>query len=162
MSSKRLPRCSRTQIVLLSCCYDRCLAGMLELPEDKRPSLGTTHCMELCDIASESTIRSAGPLASILLPVHWTQTTPGMDCPICLQHITLQNEAYLNPCFHRFCFSCIQQWTESQQKHPAAGQACDDREFACPMCKRPYTHILYDCIGKSYRCDRLTRMRTVR
>jgi hypothetical protein len=79
-----------------------------------------------------------------------------MDCPICLNHIELQNEAYLNPCFHRFCFTCIKQWTESQKRHPTAaqyGQANIDGStaLACPMCKRPYTHIVYDCIGKSYR-----------
>uniref|UniRef100_A0A8C3FK59 RING-type E3 ubiquitin transferase n=1 Tax=Chrysemys picta bellii TaxID=8478 RepID=A0A8C3FK59_CHRPI len=31
-------------------------------------------------------------------------------CPICLERI--QNVSYLNPCFHGFCFVCIQEWSE--------------------------------------------------
>ncbi|KAF6256032.1 hypothetical protein COO60DRAFT_152412 [Scenedesmus sp. NREL 46B-D3] len=79
-----------------------------------------------------------------------------MDCPICLNHIELQNEAYLNPCFHRFCFTCIQQWTDAQKLHPPASpfrleSNNGSMALACPMCKRPYTHIVYDCVGRSYR-----------
>eukprot|EP00882_Tetradesmus_deserticola_P016858 GHRQ01018032.1.p1 GENE.GHRQ01018032.1~~GHRQ01018032.1.p1 ORF type:complete len:200 (+),score=39.71 GHRQ01018032.1:311-910(+) len=79
-----------------------------------------------------------------------------MDCPICLSHIEVHNEAYLNPCFHRFCFSCIQRWTESQKRHPPASPSGQESStghtpLACPMCKRPYIHIVYDCIGTSYR-----------
>uniref|UniRef100_A0A674K9M1 RING-type E3 ubiquitin transferase n=1 Tax=Terrapene triunguis TaxID=2587831 RepID=A0A674K9M1_9SAUR len=31
-------------------------------------------------------------------------------CPICLERI--RNVSYLNPCFHGFCFVCIQEWSE--------------------------------------------------
>uniref|UniRef100_A0A670ZNI5 RING-type E3 ubiquitin transferase n=1 Tax=Pseudonaja textilis TaxID=8673 RepID=A0A670ZNI5_PSETE len=31
-------------------------------------------------------------------------------CPICLEKI--RNVAFLNPCFHRFCFACILEWSD--------------------------------------------------
>uniref|UniRef100_A0A8D2LLF5 RING-type E3 ubiquitin transferase n=1 Tax=Varanus komodoensis TaxID=61221 RepID=A0A8D2LLF5_VARKO len=39
-------------------------------------------------------------------------------CPICLERI--RNVAFLNPCFHRFCFACILEWS--------------DRKAECPLC----------------------------
>uniref|UniRef100_A0A8D0E6H5 RING-type E3 ubiquitin transferase n=1 Tax=Salvator merianae TaxID=96440 RepID=A0A8D0E6H5_SALMN len=39
-------------------------------------------------------------------------------CPICLERI--RNVAFLNPCFHRFCFVCILEWSE--------------RKAECPLC----------------------------
>lgn len=72
-----------------------------------------------------------------------------MECPICMNHVDLHNEAYLYPCFHRYCFSCIQQWTVSQQKHQPVDQ--DTTTCLCPLCKAPYTQIIYDCVGSTYR-----------
>ncbi|XP_039215724.1 E3 ubiquitin-protein ligase Topors-like isoform X2 [Crotalus tigris] len=43
-------------------------------------------------------------------------------CPICLERI--RNVALLNPCFHRFCFACILEWS--------------DRKAECPLCKQRF------------------------
>ncbi|XP_025030824.1 E3 ubiquitin-protein ligase Topors-like [Python bivittatus] len=43
-------------------------------------------------------------------------------CPICLERI--RNVAFLNPCFHRFCFACILEWS--------------DRKAECPLCKQRF------------------------
>ncbi|KAH0628399.1 hypothetical protein JD844_009506 [Phrynosoma platyrhinos] len=43
-------------------------------------------------------------------------------CPICLERI--RNVAFLNPCFHRFCFACILEWS--------------DRKAECPLCKQNF------------------------
>ncbi|XP_025038972.2 E3 ubiquitin-protein ligase Topors-like [Pelodiscus sinensis] len=50
-------------------------------------------------------------------------------CPICLERI--QNVSYLNPCFHGFCFACIQEWSE--------------RKAECPLCKQ-YFHSFFHTI----------------
>uniref|UniRef100_A0A8C5RIH3 RING-type E3 ubiquitin transferase n=1 Tax=Laticauda laticaudata TaxID=8630 RepID=A0A8C5RIH3_LATLA len=47
-------------------------------------------------------------------------------CPICLERI--RNVAFLNPCFHRFCFACILEWS--------------DRKAECPLCKQQKTLIV--------------------
>uniref|UniRef100_A0A8C3RTT4 E3 ubiquitin-protein ligase Topors n=1 Tax=Chelydra serpentina TaxID=8475 RepID=A0A8C3RTT4_CHESE len=50
-------------------------------------------------------------------------------CPICLERI--RNVSYLNPCFHGFCFVCIQEWSE--------------RKAECPLCKQ-YFHSFFHTI----------------
>ncbi|RUS33953.1 hypothetical protein BC938DRAFT_483132 [Jimgerdemannia flammicorona] len=50
-------------------------------------------------------------------------------CPICLQPYT--RRAYVQPCFHSFCFMCILQWMEL-----SGG--------LCPMCKRESDFLAYD------------------
>nr|XP_021143746.1 E3 ubiquitin-protein ligase Topors-like [Columba livia] len=40
-------------------------------------------------------------------------------CPICLD--SWEEASYVMPCCHRFCFTCIQRWTESKPE--------------CPLCK---------------------------
>eukprot|EP00878_Enallax_costatus_P008540 GHUV01008928.1.p1 GENE.GHUV01008928.1~~GHUV01008928.1.p1 ORF type:complete len:296 (+),score=56.73 GHUV01008928.1:130-888(+) len=72
-----------------------------------------------------------------------------MECAICLNQVDIHNEAYVYPCFHRYCLSCIQQWTESQQKHQPVDQTATT--YLCPLCKAPYTQIIYDCVGSTYR-----------
>ncbi|XP_050769558.1 E3 ubiquitin-protein ligase Topors-like [Gymnogyps californianus] len=48
-------------------------------------------------------------------------------CPICLDN--MDNAAYIDVCFHAFCFDCIRQW--------AAMRA------ACPLCRWPFNRILH-------------------
>nr|XP_013798870.1 PREDICTED: E3 ubiquitin-protein ligase Topors-like [Apteryx mantelli mantelli] len=50
-----------------------------------------------------------------------------MTCPICLD--TWDDLAYVNPCFHQFCFSCVPQWTKSKPE--------------CPLCKRAIESVLH-------------------
>uniref|UniRef100_A0A8C4XY33 RING-type E3 ubiquitin transferase n=1 Tax=Gopherus evgoodei TaxID=1825980 RepID=A0A8C4XY33_9SAUR len=53
-------------------------------------------------------------------------------CPICLERI--RNVSYLNPCFHGFCFVCIQEWSE--------------RKAECPLCKGMYAFCASYCMLK--------------
>uniref|UniRef100_A0A8B9BW12 RING-type E3 ubiquitin transferase n=1 Tax=Anser brachyrhynchus TaxID=132585 RepID=A0A8B9BW12_9AVES len=47
-------------------------------------------------------------------------------CPICLD--TWGSAAYTLPCFHQFCFPCIQRWAHSKPE--------------CPLCKSRLTSIV--------------------
>mmetsp|Transcript_21591 Transcript_21591/g.60002 ORF Transcript_21591/g.60002 Transcript_21591/m.60002 type:complete len:336 (-) Transcript_21591:176-1183(-) len=68
-------------------------------------------------------------------------------CPICHSTIVLAEEAFLERCYHRFCFHCILQWTETQAAHPpGSGDG-----FTCPLCKGPYKYILHDVHDHSFR-----------
>eukprot|EP00884_Botryococcus_braunii_P008571 jgi/Botrbrau1/17715/Bobra.0166s0137.1 len=67
------------------------------------------------------------------------------QCPICLQTISLSDEAFLENCFHRFCFQCIKEWSKVR---PHGGGRGDT--VTCPTCRTPYTFILYDCVQGTY------------
>ncbi|GBF99198.1 hypothetical protein Rsub_12457 [Raphidocelis subcapitata] len=83
-----------------------------------------------------------------------------MECPICYAHIALEDEAYTNPCFHRFCLKawggrrgawlCINTWTDAQRRHPPAGAQRPPLP-TCPVCRRPYTQVIYDVDGVTFR-----------
>ncbi|XP_074750204.1 E3 ubiquitin-protein ligase Topors-like [Strix uralensis] len=53
--------------------------------------------------------------------------SPDSRCPICLDRC--DNVAYLDRCLHRFCFSCVQEWSDSKAE--------------CPLCKRPFLSIFH-------------------
>jgi Ring finger domain len=79
------------------------------------------------------------------------------SCPICLAplHAEAHAEAFVYPCFHRFCFPCIAAWTETRRAQGAragAGGAGGGSElgtqslraaFTCPLCRRPYDCVLH-------------------
>ncbi|XP_040397933.1 uncharacterized protein LOC121062243 [Cygnus olor] len=48
-------------------------------------------------------------------------------CPICLD--AWGSAAYTLPCFHQFCFPCIQRWADSKPE--------------CPLCKQRVTSIVH-------------------
>lgn len=75
----------------------------------------------------------------------------GESCPICLETVT--GEAFLDQCFHRFCYHCILQWSEmvlaassaktgNNPKHPVP-------PLECPLCKTHYTSIVHDLVSGS-------------
>ncbi|XP_028298219.1 E3 ubiquitin-protein ligase Topors-like [Gouania willdenowi] len=53
--------------------------------------------------------------------------SPDSKCPICLDRFN--NVAYLDCCLHRFCFPCIQEWSNNKAE--------------CPLCKQPFAAILH-------------------
>ncbi|KAK4815440.1 hypothetical protein QYF61_002829 [Mycteria americana] len=55
------------------------------------------------------------------------EAAAGGVCTICLDNV--DNAAYVDVCFHAFCFDCIPQWAASRA--------------ACPLCRRPFDHILH-------------------
>jgi len=49
------------------------------------------------------------------------------NCCICMCHVEPNDLALINSCDHRFCFGCIEKWSE--------------RENKCPLCKVRFTKI---------------------
>ncbi|XP_015265279.1 PREDICTED: E3 ubiquitin-protein ligase Topors-like isoform X2 [Gekko japonicus] len=56
-----------------------------------------------------------------------TDTSPDSKCPICLDGF--ENVAYLNCCYHSFCFRCVQEWSKNKAE--------------CPLCKQPFHSIIH-------------------
>lgn len=62
-----------------------------------------------------------------------TQTAPAASstedrCPVCLEDY--EQKAFVDACFHAFCFTCIVQWSEVAN--------------SCPMCKMNFQSIIHD------------------
>ena len=77
-----------------------------------------------------------------------------MECSICLSDVPMEEEAFLLPiCYHRFHKACILRWTEQQQQHPVRDKG--EQQCLCPLCKRPYECIVYDCMDKAFKCVRM-------
>uniref|UniRef100_A0A8C9FBD2 E3 ubiquitin-protein ligase Topors n=1 Tax=Pavo cristatus TaxID=9049 RepID=A0A8C9FBD2_PAVCR len=53
--------------------------------------------------------------------------SPDSKCPICLD--TFDNVAYLDNCWHRFCFRCVQDRSKTKAE--------------CPLCKLPFVSIFH-------------------
>lgn len=74
----------------------------------------------------------------------------GESCPICLETVT--GEAFLDQCFHRFCYHCILQWSEMVLAASLAKTGNSKRRVAdleCPLCKTHYTSIVHDLVSGS-------------
>ncbi|XP_048360139.1 E3 ubiquitin-protein ligase Topors [Sphaerodactylus townsendi] len=56
-----------------------------------------------------------------------TDSSPDSKCPICLD--SFENVAFLNRCYHRFCFRCVQEWSKNKAE--------------CPLCKQPFRSIIH-------------------
>uniref|UniRef100_A0A7N0V5G8 RING-type domain-containing protein n=1 Tax=Kalanchoe fedtschenkoi TaxID=63787 RepID=A0A7N0V5G8_KALFE len=68
-------------------------------------------------------------------------------CPICLRPVN--EEAFLDECFHKFCYSCIAQWMKivsgkSKSSHQPS-------TLRCPMCKRESSCIIHSYDGRSFK-----------
>ncbi|KAG9457967.1 hypothetical protein H6P81_002475 [Aristolochia fimbriata] len=66
-------------------------------------------------------------------------------CPICLDSI--KQEAYLDRCFHKFCYTCICQWVNLA----SSKDFCSRAYVVCPLCKRENFSIIHDCEGESFQ-----------
>ncbi|XP_078070163.1 E3 ubiquitin-protein ligase Topors-like isoform X1 [Mustelus asterias] len=53
--------------------------------------------------------------------------SPDAKCPICLDRF--DNMSYIDRCFHKFCFRCIQEWSRNKAE--------------CPLCKQPFNSIFH-------------------
>lgn len=73
------------------------------------------------------------------------------SCPICLETVT--GEAFLDQCFHRFCYHCILQWSEMVLTAASAKTGNNPKLAAplleCPLCKTHYTSIVHDLVSGS-------------
>ncbi|XP_059652499.1 uncharacterized protein LOC132299727 isoform X2 [Cornus florida] len=62
-------------------------------------------------------------------------------CPICLGPVV--EDAYLDQCFHKFCYNCIVRWTKvvaSKHSHPPSS-------VKCPLCKTENFSIIHGYDG---------------
>ncbi|XP_054843590.1 E3 ubiquitin-protein ligase Topors-like [Eublepharis macularius] len=64
-------------------------------------------------------------------------TSKYSKCAICLERI--QDATYLNPCNHRFCFTCIQNWSR--------------KKVICPLCKQRFHSFFHIVNSKSKFCE---------
>ncbi|KAM3845239.1 E3 ubiquitin-protein ligase Topors [Vipera latastei] len=55
------------------------------------------------------------------------EISPDSKCPICLD--MFENVAYLDRCWHRFCFRCVLEWSKNKAE--------------CPLCKQPFCSIVH-------------------
>ncbi|XP_042488442.1 uncharacterized protein LOC122068642 [Macadamia integrifolia] len=66
-------------------------------------------------------------------------------CPICLGPV--KQEAYLDGCFHKFCFNCIAEWAKLlTSRHPQLQSF-----VTCPICKGDNFSIIYGFDGNSFQ-----------
>ncbi|XP_060618500.2 E3 ubiquitin-protein ligase Topors-like isoform X2 [Anolis sagrei] len=56
-----------------------------------------------------------------------SDASPDSKCPICLDRF--ENVSYLDHCWHRFCFRCVQEWSKNKAE--------------CPLCKQPFHSIVH-------------------
>ncbi|XP_010278167.1 PREDICTED: uncharacterized protein LOC104612445 [Nelumbo nucifera] len=70
---------------------------------------------------------------------------PINPCPICLGLV--KQEAYLDRCFHRFCYNCISQWATFVATQHSHSQST----LKCPICKSDNSSIIYGCDGDSFQ-----------
>ncbi|RWR95372.1 zinc finger protein [Cinnamomum micranthum f. kanehirae] len=67
-------------------------------------------------------------------------------CPICLRSI--HEDAYLDRCFHKFCYDCIAHWAKLvASKHRSSSKS----SLLCPLCKGENFSIIHGCDGHSYQ-----------
>ncbi|KAJ3703774.1 hypothetical protein LUZ61_007479 [Rhynchospora tenuis] len=74
-----------------------------------------------------------------------TSETERQPCPICLAPIN--DEAYLDRCFHSFCYKCIGEWLSfvaSKRSKPLSS-------FVCPLCKGQNSSIIHGVYGRSFQ-----------
>ncbi|XP_070598559.1 E3 ubiquitin-protein ligase Topors [Erythrolamprus reginae] len=55
------------------------------------------------------------------------EISPDSKCPICLD--MFENVAYLDRCWHRFCYRCVLEWSKNKAE--------------CPLCKQPFHSIVH-------------------
>ncbi|KAL6636709.1 hypothetical protein ACP70R_024281 [Stipagrostis hirtigluma subsp. patula] len=73
-----------------------------------------------------------------------TASAGSYACPICLE--AFKDEAYLDACFHSFCYKCICQWVNivaSKHAEPLSS-------VRCPLCKSENLSIIHDFDGQSF------------
>ncbi|WOL15906.1 hypothetical protein Cni_G24687 [Canna indica] len=70
---------------------------------------------------------------------------PTPPCPICLQPIKL--EAYMDRCFHSFCYQCIAQWI----RYVGGKHAESMTSIRCPLCKIENLSVVYGFNGKNFQ-----------
>lgn len=64
-------------------------------------------------------------------------------CSICLEPLDEETESFVETCLHHFCFDCIVHWTQLQLS--------SGKSPTCPLCKRGYSAIIYDCHDVAFR-----------
>jgi len=76
----------------------------------------------------------------------------GNQCPICLEPITA--EAFLDQCFHKFCYHCILQWSQTLSNQ----QTKSFPRLHCPLCKMQNTSIIHNFIGPTFQRHYISKL----
>ncbi|CAN6452862.1 unnamed protein product [Victoria cruziana] len=65
-------------------------------------------------------------------------------CSICLDSV--KQEAYLDRCFHKFCYRCITRWVEA-----STNRSDTNKLLLCPLCKTENSSIIHSFVGDSFQ-----------
>ncbi|KAF8697843.1 hypothetical protein HU200_035333 [Digitaria exilis] len=88
--------------------------------------------------------RDGGDPAAAALAGKDTASTAACRCPICLE--SFKDEAYLDTCFHSFCYKCICQWVRIvASKHEERLSS-----VRCPLCNTENLSIIHAFDGESF------------
>ncbi|KAL9259768.1 E3 ubiquitin-protein ligase Topors-like protein [Drosera capensis] len=68
-------------------------------------------------------------------------------CPICLGPVIA--EAYLDRCFHKFCYSCILRWMNVVRDKRSSSR--HEESLKCPLCKTENFSIIYGYDGSTFQ-----------
>lgn len=76
----------------------------------------------------------------------------GSQCSICMEPV--DGEAYLDQCFHRFCYHCILQWAEVH-----SNQRCNSQPgLLCPLCKVKNSSIIHNFVGSTFQRHYISKL----
>ncbi|XP_057815237.1 uncharacterized protein LOC131028878 isoform X2 [Cryptomeria japonica] len=76
----------------------------------------------------------------------------GIQCSICLELVN--GEAYLDQCFHRFCYHCILQWAEMLFNKQSDSLPC----LLCPLCKVKNSSIIHNFVGSTFQRHYISKL----
>ncbi len=95
------------------------------------------------DMAAGPSSVPDAPISSTIASSTSPSTTGADTCSICLDN--LQNLAYCDPCFHCFCYPCINAWSRVNN--------------ICPLCKSTFNQIHHDIKSNSdYKIQQVSRV----
>ena len=61
------------------------------------------------------------------------------ECAICYDETEGETPATIDGCQHKFCFQCIDKWSETKRE--------------CPLCRKPFTSIEFQ--GRIIDCEEI-------
>ncbi|XP_053115378.1 E3 ubiquitin-protein ligase Topors-like isoform X2 [Hemicordylus capensis] len=92
-------------------------------------------------MASETDDSSARSSPNRLHQPTSADASPDSTCPICLDQF--EDVASLDSCRHRFCFRCVQEWSNTKAE--------------CPLCKQCFQTILHSLSAEDYYEEYIVR-----
>ncbi|KDD76268.1 hypothetical protein H632_c291p1 [Helicosporidium sp. ATCC 50920] len=74
-------------------------------------------------------------------------------CPICLRTIAEAQRTYVDPCYHRYCYSCICKWTTVKIKNSGLSPDETPPRPTCVLCRTPYQLLILEGPGDAFNVE---------